>query len=65
MSELLDSERVYLRITSKLDYANKSYLTAIGRYLDSNKRADRDTALMYREHIRKYEEILTLIKTGK
>lgn len=69
MSELLDSERVYLRIVTKIDYVKGRLTEVTSRFLDNNKRVDRDLALMLREQLRTLENVLDIItnkdKTAK
>ena len=49
------------QIEKKLEYYTKQYNAAIDRYMESNSRKDKESAIRCKERIKTYEEILKLI----
>jgi cation transport regulator ChaB len=49
------------QIEKKLEYYKKQYNAAIDRYMESNGRKDKESAIRCKERVKTYEEVLKLI----
>jgi hypothetical protein len=49
------------KIEAKLEYYTKQYNAAIDRWMDSNSRKDKESAIRCKERIKTYQEVLKLI----
>jgi len=49
------------KIEAKLEYYTKQYNAAIDRWMESNSRKDKESAIRCKERVKTYEEILKLM----
>jgi len=49
------------QIEKKLEYYKKQYNAAIDRYMDSNSRKDKESAIRCKERVKTYEEVLKMM----
>jgi cation transport regulator ChaB len=49
------------QIEKKLEYYKKQYNAAIDRYMESNSRKDKESAIRCKERVKTYEEVIKMM----
>jgi hypothetical protein len=49
------------KIEAKLEYYKKQYNAAIDRYMESNSRKDKESAIRCKERVKTYEEVIKMM----
>jgi len=60
--ELLESDKLYVRLQAKLEYLEKRLASSMNDYLNTSKKVDRDKCLAYRAEMNTVKTILEMIK---